>query len=308
MRGGECMRRILSLLLVLAFGLSQTAFAGVAKLSDNQMEDVNAGDWIVVGEDPEVFEGWYNNNDIALEDESQMEINAISNANAVDSAVAVQTNALNTAEGDGTAVARNEANLLNYNPSDASASSNITSTETSFGLAKGSSLEASSSLDISKAAGMFFGNDETLDVNETLNITGAYASAGETEDKSGDSEFATAAALLVDYDKIIDYDNHTNAGSFCKEDVLASEKLVSSSSCKLDVSDKLYQENTTYNRKNLSENNHITLEDTAQKNIYAISNLNAVGASAAVQTNAVNSVAGNANLNLTNIATAVNGL
>jgi hypothetical protein len=66
--------------------------------------------------------------------------------------------------------------------------------------------------------------------------------------------------------------------------------------------------NSKWNRSNKSENNHIWLEDTAQTNIQAVSNLNAVGSGAAVQTNIANSVAIAGSISHSNISSVANGL
>jgi hypothetical protein len=149
---------------------------------------------------------------------------------------------------------------------------------------------------------------ETLDILKTLDIAAAAAAAGETESKSSESEFAMAAALIVDYDLVVDYDKMVSQsmGGGCEESyeaewesaVAASETIAGSCTLETESSERI----------NNSENNHIDLEDVSQKKIQAVSNLNAVGAGAAAQANIASNVGVSGTISHSNIATVVSGL
>jgi len=87
------MKKILALLIALIFAATTPVMAAGISLSDAELDEIAAGDWVVIDPDTQEVVDMihYSNNDINLEDESQMEIQAVNNANAVDSAVAVQT-------------------------------------------------------------------------------------------------------------------------------------------------------------------------------------------------------------------------
>lgn len=319
------MKKTFALLMALIFGVFATgAFAaeGVA-LTNDEMDEIAAGDWVILEEGQTVEDVWYSNNDIKLNDESQMDIQAVANTNSVDSANAVQTN-ISSASGeigvDNAITGYNEANLLNYTPSDESSSyyntssSSLTTIDTSnssnsaeaFSLVKVSSSSASASAS--------YGLSETLDIVETLDAAAAYAAAGEVEEKGSESEFVEAFVAVLDYDYNLDYDKNESASASasasesCSLVIGATSSSSSSSSSNTSVSSKSSSESGTYARKNLSENNHIDLEDTAQRNIQAVSNLNSVGSAAAVQTNIASNLMVSGSINHTNVATAVNGL
>lgn len=319
------MKKNLALVLALIFGVFATgayAAEGVA-LTNDEMDEIAAGDWVILEEGQTVEDVWYSNNDIKLNDESQMDIQAVANTNSVDSANAVQTN-ISSASGevgvDNAITGYNEANLLNYTPSDESSSyyntssSSLTTVDTSstsnsaeaFSLVKVSSSSASASAS--------YGLTETLDIVETLDAAAAYAASGEVEEKGGESEFVEAAVAVLDYDYNLDYDKNESASASasasenCSLVIGATSSSSSSSSSKTSSSSESSSASGSYARKNLSENNHIDLEDTAQRNIQAVSNLNSVGSAAAVQTNIASNLMVSGSINHTNIATAVNGL
>lgn len=320
------MKRTLALLLVLMFAATGTVFAGgVRPLRDADLDNVNAGDWIVVPEGSEVMDVYSTNNTLDLEDEAQMEVQAVSNANVVDSAAVVSANIANVDKGEeastNVAVAGlNDATIANYRPG---ATSKITekhavsfekSTETACDISK----EASTTVDFNKTCGMFYGSSASASKNynydETLDITGALAIANEAEDKGYESEMAVAATLLVDYDKdIVEVDSAAAAtfgGASGSEtmNVAKSDKFGATMTDKLSEKASCTSEKSEETRATLGENNHIQLKDTAQTNIMALSNLNAVGSGVAVQTNVANNVGVNGSISGTNIANVSSGL
>src|SRR3972149_8698303 len=117
------MKKIFSLLLALTFAAYPVSgmAAQAVNLSDTEMDEIAAGEWAL---EPEV--AFYQNqsnstkkNVLKVEDNSQSEITGVSNANAVDSAVAVQSNISNQTEG-----------LLDVNQSNGATVENHSQTET----------------------------------------------------------------------------------------------------------------------------------------------------------------------------------
>ena len=305
------MKKTLALLIAVLFAASSPALAGVITLSDAELDQVNAGDWVVIGDGQEVVDVHFNSNDIKLNDQSQMEIQAISNANAVDSAIAVQTNTASVVGEPSNNVAvngYNEANVTNYNPSEEGSCFLLAAKKESLSVSSESDSSSSSSFDVSEFCEFENTLSETLTVDETLDIGSACAMAAESESKSSECELVSACALLVDYDYDLDYDKQkSKSGSHgCSLGTTSSSS--SSSSCSLDAeAGEILVIGSEY-RNNLSENNHIDLEDTSQQFIQAVSNLNAVGAAAAVQANIASNVGVTGTITHTNVATVVNGL
>lgn len=304
--GGEKMKKLLCLTAILVLGLATLAFAGTKEMSDRELDSVSAGDWVVVPEGSVVEEVWYNNNDIKLKDESQQKINGMSNANVVDTAVAVQLNVVNKA-GDGSASSSNTAELANYNPSEEDI------TESSFTGTLNIASETSDIDTFSKSkefnyeSGSKYQYDETDNSWKTLNIDGAIATASESDDKNGDSESLTVGTLLVDADDVKDYDKHIIAE--CNKSVGAAEEIEASDTDTRNFTFEASIEGTSKSTKriNYSENNHIALEDSSQTEIVAMTNLNAVGSATAIQANVIDNI-GAAQITNCNTATVVNGL
>ncbi len=310
------MKKLLMFMMLFVLVLASEAFAAVATLSDSEMEEINAGEWVVI--DPQtqaVVDVHYSSNDIKLSDESQTELKAVNNANAVDSAIAVQTNIARTTAGDPLEAIENigvnqsnTALLLNYNPSESSSSFSKNSTTS---VTSESTSSSSSSLEA--RAGSFSESSESsclavLDYDETLDVNIAKSGTGETETKSGETEFVQACAVVVDYDKTIDF--HAGSGSSASKEcgfTEASSSAASESSSKTSTREEI-SEAGGESRKNLSENNHLDLEDVSQKNLMAVSNLNAVGSAAAVQTNIAANVGVGGTFNQSNTASVTNGL
>ncbi len=310
------MKRILTIVMLLMFGIAQPALAGVVTLSDVEMDEIDAGEWVVIDPSTQaVVDVHYSANDIELSNESQTELKAVNNANAVDSAIAVQTNIARSSAGDPVeAIANlevnqsNHAEILNYNPSESeSAYSNVTSSSSE------TSQNSTSSSSVSGSAASFSSSESSsceavLDYDETLDINIAKSAAGEEEGKGYENEFAEACAVVVDYDKTIDFTlKKTSQAAGSKECVSTSGTTATSSGSASTVT------TTTTNtgsesRKNLSENNHLDLEDVSQNSLMAVSNLHAVGSGAAVQTNIASNVGVGGTFNQSNTASVINGL
>jgi len=307
------MKKVLPILMALMLGLSPASFAATVVLDDAQMAGITAGDWVVI--DPstqEVFDVYHSNNTLDLEDESQMNIQAVNNANAVDSAIASQTNIASVTGGEpSTNVAingTNEANIINYNPSDAGS----TFENHSKSISKFSESREDFSLDEYESwKSTYTSNfklDETLDIVETLNIAAALAIVSSEECKNCEKDFALAAAFLLDYDYDLDYDLHITKDKSASKEALKLLKITKSSSEFSKFSKEESSESGSEWRKNLSENNHLDLEDTSQKAIQAVSNLNAVGSGAAMQANIASNVGVSGTITHLNVASVANGL
>ena len=307
------MKKTIAVLLTLIFAAYPMAvYAEGVALSDQEMDEIAAGDWVILTEGQSVEEVWYNGNDIELNDEAQTSVQAVSNANAVDSAVAVQTN-IASVTGDPTinqAVSgTNIADLSNYNPSEAGSEYSQKSFSDKFSKDLVYSGKDSFSKVKSSGSSSSFSADEVLTIDETLTIASAYAEAGETECGKGcEGESAVAAALVVDYDYDLDYNKDKVFGS--SESSYSNKAFVSAESKTLTFSkEKTFtSERGSSYRKNLSENNHINLEDNAQQLVQAVSNLNAVGSGVAIQSNIASNVGVAGTITHLNSATVVSGL
>lgn len=306
------MKRLIALLTAILFAAATPVMAAGVSLSDNELDEIAAGDWVVISEGEEVVSDiYYNTNDIDLEDESQMEIQAVNNVNAVDSAVAAQANIASVTGEPTNNVAvngSNVANLTNYNPSDSgSESGSITEIESE---AKNKwELETESfSLSEYRDSGSTFSLVETDDIDETLDIVEVLAIAAEKECKNCDEEFALAYLYKLDYDYTEDYDLTISGtewdASGCE---LNKEEYKWEWESATKTKTKSEEHSSSY-RKNLSENNHIDLEDTSQTNMQVVSNLNAVGSAAAAQVNIASNVGVSGTITHSNVATAVNGI
>jgi len=89
------MKKLMILLVVIMFGIAAPAFAAKAVLSDKEMGDIHAGDWVVLTDssgNQSTADVYKTNQTLTLYDESQKSIEAVNNGNAVDSAIAMSTN------------------------------------------------------------------------------------------------------------------------------------------------------------------------------------------------------------------------
>ncbi|MDD5669215.1 MAG: hypothetical protein PHE58_04195 [Candidatus Omnitrophica bacterium] len=317
------MKRILIITAILMLGLSMQAFAAGKVLSDNAMEQVSAGDWVITEEGQQVNDVYTTNNTLWLLENSQKDINAVSNANTIDSAVAVQANIARVSGDSATenvAVnGNNAANLTNYRPSDSMATS--TSTSTSVGsteavlMTKESGKSWSMGMDegetISSGESGSFGSG--LAYNETLDVAAAIAGSTKDIDKTGIGGSATAGALVVDYDKVI---SESTSGAFGKSFSKNEHKNMSaggSESCATtfgamsSTTQTDTMETSTSTRSSKGVNNHILLDATSQQSIRAVSNLNSVASGAAVQTNIASNVGVSGTISHVNSATVASG-
>ena len=71
---------------------------GIA-LTDDQMYEIAAGDWVVLARRQRAKHVFFDENELKAEGSAQMELKAVNNANTVDSAAAVQTNVSNATQG-----------------------------------------------------------------------------------------------------------------------------------------------------------------------------------------------------------------
>jgi len=321
------MKKLLALVAILMLA-SSSLFAAGAVLSDKQMDEVRAGDWVVLTDadgNQTTSDVYHTNNTLDLYSQSQSSIKAVSNANAVDSAIAVQNN-VSRVSGDNTPTSNvavngsNSADISNSRP--ASAMKNTISKTFAAECATNEQNAAnhSSSLTLGKvetsgeASSAGSSLSKNFNLNETLNANAASASSSAGSGKSTRDVSAASATALLDYDKVIvatDLESTSKSHSENSSDTLNIAKLencaVSSSSThtqSLSTSDT----ETTETRESDSMNNHIDLEDTSQMNIMAVSNLNAVGSGAAVQTNIASNVGMNGTITHSNTAKVVSGL
>lgn len=307
------MKRVPAFLIALIFTLAPPVLAEKASLTDTDLDEIAAGDWVVIDpETQEVVDGiHHNNNDIDLEEESQTEIQAVNNVNAVDSAVAAQTN-IATVTGDPSnnvgVYGSNSANIANYNPSESGSFSSKSVSQEEFGLDKFEIEKKSFSLSETKDAGSTFSLVETNDIVETLDIVSAFAAAGEEECGDCESEWVIAGVSLVDYDYLEDYDKKIDKDTWSKEDKSIEKEEFGLETTNISKSQLEVEEKTKSFRKNLSENNHLNLEDVSQKNIQVVSNLNAVGSGAAAQSNIASNVGVTGTISHSNAATVANGM
>jgi hypothetical protein len=302
------------MLLAMIFASTTSVFAAGISLEDSELDSIDAGEYVIVdaGNGFVKEDVFYNSNGLLLIDESQKDIQSVSNANAVDSAVAVQTNT-SSVEGNepinNDINQSNEANIANYNPRwgkktwDNSATTTITSNSLhSEAQNSASSHDSWDSWDTWKAGGGF-------DYLETLDVDFDAAAAGESRGSHFQSSAIAAVATLdVDYDKKIGA-NWSEEGSWHELGVWDSMNQASNSTTSIDtLSTTIITEKGDDEIEHKSEWNALSLEDTSQTNIHAVSNLNSVGSAVAVQTNIASNVGVAGIITHSNVATVINGL
>ena len=305
------MKKALTIALALIFGIAPASFAATT-LTDKQLDDVNAGDWVVLQPGESVADVYYSNNTLDLKDTSQKELQAVSNANAVDSAIAVQTNIASVTgmePSENMAInGTNIATVTNYNPSESWDMSS--KTEETKWLSEGTTTmhNHDKTFNLSKTESTSHSLVETLDEVTTLDITYAAASHSEKDCKSCEEESTSAEAFLLDYDKIVDYDKNETSGSFHNKKIAYENHEATTTITSHEEHHVSSSEDSSSYRKNLSENNHLNLKDNSQQLLQAVSNLNAVGSAAAIQTNIASNVGSTGTITHSNLATVVNGL
>lgn len=302
------LKRIMIIMMVLVFGLSGTSIAGVVELTDDAMDGINAGDWVVVKDadgNESTADVYTNNNTLWLLEESQKDIKAVSNANAIDSAVAVQTNIARVTGDASDNVAVNQSNaadLENFRPADSSGS---VATTASLEAAENSSASQSQSghvgvMNLSEgsnsASSYGAASGYSMNYNETLDAAAAIAGDSRSIGKYGVEGGAIAGAAVVDYDKVIvagGSSSAAGAASASSAKTLATRCESSSSSASNSQAANMKANETetvTTSRNAKGANNHILLDQTSQQSINAVSNLNAVASGAAVQNNIASNV------------------
>ncbi|MCM8775677.1 MAG: hypothetical protein NC930_04930, partial [Candidatus Omnitrophica bacterium] len=255
---------------------------------------------------------------------SHMDIKAISNANSIDSAIAVQTNVARVTAGgvptENVAVyGSNDATIVNYRPAD---SINATSlVETSTGSNSTSSSSSATEKQCNFAMDSVSGESANASaaassshaVNETLNYTGSLAESSQILDKGAIGQSNIAAAELLDYDNVVSdaaSSSSSSASSKNARTVITGSALMSSSSTASDSQSSLVTSKTqssTATRNSKGANNHLALLNTSQKNIQAISNLNAVASGAAIQTNVTSNMGVSGTVSNSNVASVQSG-
>ena len=204
------MKRLTILLAILVFGLTAHALAASKVLSDSAMDQVNAGDWVVLNNgttNVAVADVYSTNNTLDLLDQSQSQIQALSNANAVDSAIAVQSN---VARVSGTTPTSNNVNGSNYatlnqfRPSDAN-SSNVSIGSTTTNISNntlGQASQSSSSLAMGHASSSAYGTGggawDTYNDNEHGGADAAFAQAGVSVGKTIGTDATSFTAEATD--------------------------------------------------------------------------------------------------------------
>jgi hypothetical protein len=319
------LKRILMIMLVLVFGLSGGAIAGVVELTDDAMDGINAGDWVVVTDkngNESIEDVYTNNNTLWLLENSQKDIQAVSNANTIDSAVAVQSN-IARVSGDATEnVAVNQANaanLTNYRPADSTSDLSKTTTVNAAQNASGSNSQSSSSHSFNlvessnSGSSASSGSGAALAHNETLDVAAAIAGDSKEIGKYGIAGGTVAGALVVDYDKVI-VSTATSAAASASN--AASTKTMGAE-CSSNSASASQQQSATVattetetlntSRKAKGANNHILLDSASQQSLKAVSNLNSVASGAAIQNNIASNVGVSGTISHSNTATVSSG-
>lgn len=321
------MKKLLIVLALLILGVATAAFAGERQLSDSEMDGINAGDWVVVYDasgNPAVVDVYAVNNTLWLLEQSQKDIKALSNENAIDSATAVQLNIARVSKGDVPSLnigvnGANSATIANYRPaletSMAIANEHSWSKDTSdfdqhertssfaLGIDSGYSSSSSHGSSFSSAFGLL----------ETENEVASLAGGGMIIGKSGIATASIAGAYLRDYDKLVQAVKSASCESSSSSEGHFLLGKTSSSSCS-SVSSLINSESitdkssvNTASRESKGANNHILLTAESQRNIRVVSNLNSVASGAAVQTNIASNVGVTGTITHSNAANVSSG-
>ena len=300
-------------MMALTLGMCPVSFAATA-LSDSEMDQVSAGDWVILTDasgNQSVEDVYASNNTLDLSDDAQSNIQAVNNTNAVDSAVATQTNIASVTGSDpieNDVNGRNDADIVNYSPSDAYEESHLSLEHSSEDFVKLSGEDAHASFESHKESATNYSLVSTFKLDKTLDVVFAAASASSTDCKKDcSSDSASAALFLLDYDKHINAKVVKLENSFTKEDFKIT--LDESKFCAIKTSSSKTSicASSKSSRKNLGENNHLNLENGSQQALQAVSNVNVVGSGAAVQTNLASNVGVNGTITHINISSVVNG-
>ncbi|MFA5038822.1 MAG: hypothetical protein WC732_03990 [Candidatus Omnitrophota bacterium] len=320
------MKKLLILLVALIFGISAPAYAAKAVLSDSELNDIHAGDWVVLdGENNhEVIDVYAVNNTLDLEDVSQKEIQAVSNANAVDAAVDVSTNVArvtgDTPTNNVGVNQSNDANITYHRPSETESFNKLETFSLQDNWEKDFTVQAAEDLAINassseaKAASASYAAGKVLTIDENCNIAASLAASSENEGKSYEDESALAASLAVVKTFDLDLNETESASAACSANEAKAFGLSKTKTTMVAKSEgecigiNKSKEITHESKKACGANNHISLEDDSQTLIKAVSNLNAVASGVAVQSNVASNVGVSGTITQSNVATVVAGL
>jgi hypothetical protein len=320
------MKKLLAVLLVLVFACAVNASAATKALSNKEMDQVTAGDWVVLNNadgSQSVADVYTTNNTLDLLEQSQSSIKAVSNANVIDGAAAVQSNVISASGSAVNINGANNAELMNYRPGSSSKTSDVTKTSTTsvdvdkFGKTSGeassSAVLAGSSASSSSSASSFatknYSDVENSNANGALAITDK--AVGKTIEKSGVASVMTAVATKVETD--VEGSGAAAASASDDSSVFgaqrSSQESESISKTDTDINKETSDtESTVETRDSKGANNHIYLEETSQQNINAVSNLNLVGGAAAIQANVADNVGVTGTVSYSNSAVVISGI
>jgi hypothetical protein len=308
------MKKLMAVLTLVLFGLSQPAFAGAVILSESELDGVHAGDSVTIAKTgEEIVPAWYNSNEIELEKQSQKNLNAVQNINSVDSADSVQSNIARTSVGAGvingeSVVQKNDAVVENNNPS----KSTLLTEESSASISKATIISGEGHLDCSKTEGgsksFTSSRSESYAKEVTFDLPIAVSCASDNDGKDGESESLTSLSVTVDYDHTLVAGRSETCEAGCSNDRTQSLTIDTTLQDDTIESCEIECKKETKTRDNLSENNHLDIELEAQMNLMAVSNLNSVGSGSAVQANIASNVGVGGSYGQASTAIVVNGL
>ena len=304
---------VLTITTMLAMGNAAFASEGVA-LSDNQMDEVAAGDWLIMEDDSgKTVEDIYAfDNTLKIPDVVQENLQAVSNVIAFDSAVAVQSSIASLIGHDpmkGSVDSHNLAYVLNYNPSESGAFSFKKSSSSSFSNGKNSNEDLAFNKNSSEHSDSQSSELETQDSFDTITAASASAEASQKDcDKDCEGSSVSASASTRDYKEISDYDKTEQEHKSGRKNSSGSTVGKGNSAEKSSGSQAAGSEGSGSSRRNLSENNHLSVVDNSQRFIQAVSNLNALSSAAASQANVASNFGGGGSISGSSSATVGNGL
>ena len=309
------MKKVFALMMTMMFVTGSAAFAeeGVT-LSDNQMDEVAAGDWLIMDDTSSqtVEDVYQRNNILEIPGIVQENLQAVSNVMAFDSAVAVQTSIaslIGNGPMKGSVDSHNTANVFNYNPSESTAFDFKTFSKSSSSSGNHSHEHFVFDQNSSESSDSQSSEVKTLDSFDTIHQASASASAEQKDcDKDCEGSSVSASASVRDYEKLLDYDKTKQEHKTSRKNSSASAVGDEDSSGKSQGSQAASSAGSGSSRRNLSENNHLSVVDNSQRFIQAVSNLNALSSAAASQANVASNFGGGGSISGSSSATVGNGL
>ena len=213
------LRKIALLILAVMFAAYPIAsYADNVALTNDQMDeiaageldDTTAGDWVtlasaeedtVEGQGAGGYKKGGDKNILKIESESQSQIQAVSNANVVDSGVAVQSNIANATDGAVDMNQSNTANVSNVSEKDTTkitisgeSSVDLLETETVTEKNVTSSSETSSSSSTVTDTTSNSSEEENTTINDTSNQQGASQSSSSESSNEASTSSASSAS------------------------------------------------------------------------------------------------------------------